>query len=329
MKYLLLLYLFEISEQMICNKRICYGKLEDIYLLDPNVHAFYVSPTEYSENITNPLIFLENGHRFDCGNNVTSIQTDLKPWYIPKNVHVKNSCMQRQTIRRTSRPSEDINNDTEVKAMALLTIDEGHTPCNILSITDSNVTVENFDIDNAECIGYFQTENVPYYMKSSINIYASRRYITNVTMKNLKGTNDNDVMIHMMGSSNTFPFTHSSNVRFQNISNGKVMLDMICGDVESDHTHIIHSTMTNKCVLHTKEKKQNVTELFGPRIILYLNEKIFGFSSHVETYCQKNKSNTINIAAIFISVTFGFGIGVCAHILIEHIQTSNLHEKTH
>ena len=327
MKYLLLLCLFKFSQQMICNKNICYGKLENIYTLKKNVDTLYVMPSTFNiDTNTNMINFLKNDNKFDCGDNVTTVHNGEKPWIIPKNFNIRTSCLQRQIIQRKSRPSEDVN-DIDIKSMATLTIDEGHTPCNILTITQSNISIENFDIDNTHCTKYFNISNLPKYMKSGINIYPSNRFVSNITIKNLKGRNDDDVLLHMMGISNRFPYTQSKNIRFENISNGKIMLDMICGNVESNQSFIIHSSITNNCILQTKDDKLNIIELLGPRFILYLNEKIFGFSSHIDIYCKNNKSNAINIAVVFISVTLGFVIGVCGHILVEHINQSDIHEK--
>lgn len=308
------------SHQLVCKKGTCYGKLEDIDI-NTNVHTFYVMPTEFNNDNTNPIHVLNAGGRFDCGENITTIHNDHKPWVIPANINIKPSCLQRQIILRKSRPSEDVN-DIDRKSMAYITIDEGHTPCNILSITDSNVTIDNFEIDNSYCIEYYNISYIPKYMKASINIYPTKRILKDIHMTNLKGSGG--TLIHIMGISNTFPYTESENIQFQNITDGNIMLDMICGDINVVNTDVIHSTLTTKCNVNLKNG--NAVDLLGPRFILYLNEKIFGFSSHIENIC-KNKSNAINIAVIFISVTLGFLFGLFGYICVQHISESDIHTK--
>ena len=181
----------------------------------------------------------------------------------------------------------------------------------------SGVVLDGFDFDNTPCVDLFERPNIPNYMRSSINIYPSTRFMENVTMVNITGQNENDVLVHMMGLSRLFPYTRIRNVTLNGIRNGKVMLDTICGDIRSQESDIIYSTLSNECIIHSIGSNANVIESLGPRSVVYLDRQIYGISKQ----CQNKKQiSELSVAFIVLSVLIGLVVGIFGEKLIAHVH---------
>lgn len=237
-----MLLVVQMTSGLVCKRLHCYGKMDEM----ENVRAsketvtFHVQPCNSNPSCSENecLDKLSKSVKLDCNGNTTSLLTSHHPWVVPTGLSLQPSCTELQSLVRQSQPSEQVEH-MDGLAIAKVVIDEKQTPCAVIKLSNSNVALSNLEIDNELCVSSMVGNQSPYYASSVMNIYPSKRYISNITIESVK-TRGGGVSLHIASLSKRFPVLNVSNITLRNITGGSIHVEMICGDVHIEGCHIFH-----------------------------------------------------------------------------------------
>ena len=205
-----------------CKGDNCYGTIQEltntpirdkeiIYFLKP---CHYVVPCSSMDCLS----LLSVGSKIDCKQNVSSISDASETWTIPGGISLVPSCKMRQRLIRIGPPSEDVST-LDRMSLTRVVMEDRQTPCSVLKIIDSHVSVTNLDLDNTECVSHMPEYMKNTYLSSLVNVYPRHRNLLDVTIDSLN-TFVGSVSVHVGSLSKCFPILILSKVRIVNISGG-------------------------------------------------------------------------------------------------------------
>lgn len=299
---LTVLQIFPCLPGRVCHKGVCYGGMDDVDS-GGDVHTYYVRPEgSVSSQCDGSFCInaLVSGTRFNCGDNVSSLLKTYEPWRLPSNIRLLPSCEGKQILRRLRGPSEDVGSITYTDIAAAV-LNDGFTPCAIVNIGGSNISMEGFSLDNTDCYRGWPPMWKDTYLTSSIVVYPRSRVVRGVTLSDLSFElcEEDSVSVHIAGASNAFLVSEIYNLTLNNVADGKIMLDMVCGDTSvwnASHRLVIAPPYVSHCgqVVHTDNHSVAQYRFIGPRGVKWIMQAQTG-----QDGCNTNPST---IAAVVMGV---------------------------
>lgn len=219
---------------LVCTQDNCYGtmgELQDTHRQEERI-VYYLKPCNYIEPCApiDCLSLLMAGSKLDCKGNLSSISNESEPWIIRGNITLVPSCKRPQTLIRSGTPSEDVSSLDSI-SLSKVVIQDKQTPCAVIMIQDSDVSLQDLNLDNTGCVSHMSESMKKTYLSSLINVYPRRRHISYVTIQSVH-TSGGLVAIHMGSLSKRFPMLMLSNVRIENIIGGSLYTELVCGQIE-------------------------------------------------------------------------------------------------
>ena len=251
-----------------CSVDYCYGTLQELqttHIEDKEI-VYFVKPTEYIEPCSSSdcLSLLKADSRLDCKGNVSTISTTS--WSIPGGVSLLPSCTKQQTITRLGPPSEDVSSLDSI-SLARVVIEEKQTPCSVIKIGESHISISNFTVDNSECVSHMSDVARNTYLSSVLNLYPRRRHLSEITIDSLV-TYGGEVSIHIGSLSKRFPTLSLSRVKIGNIGGGHLFTEMVCGDIQIYNISkwVLQDIPSHQCVTKSALKSNKTTPLVDTRL---------------------------------------------------------------
>ena len=236
---------------LLCSKTTCYGTLQETQQVKHESSVtFFLKPDNARGGAEN---IIWDGQNLYCGNSVTS---DVSaPLHIPAGMTLLPSCSERQTIRRTSRPSEQVRPDRSF-LLARSSVEEGYTPCDILVLESENVSVRHFNLDNSLCLNHSSSWHfLPKYLSSSVVLISTKPEIRNLHLEDLH--NKAGVLMYISGRSTLHP-SRVQNISLADLHNGEILVEMVTGNITIDESVDLTSFCLG-CSSHN-----NIEKFLGP-----------------------------------------------------------------
>ena len=276
----------------------CYGSLHELNLIDTSQESsiFYVKPDGLNSDEGENHSLLRRGEFVDCGTEVKSILNQTFPWTIPRGMRLFPSCTVRQTLVRQSGPSEDVEHVDNLH-LAKTTLSDHYTPCALVRIDSSDVQMHNFDMDNSACVSFMKNEHRLTYLSAVVNIYASSRRLSNVSICGLQMIGSN-VAVHLTGMSTHFPLPLLHDVSLKDIGGGRVIFDLVCGEVTVENADdiIVIPSPENICRLTLPNEGVTIIDV-GPRTMSTVGDIMMEGKGEIRENC-----GTFHVAVIALSL---------------------------
>lgn len=217
----------------ICHKDVCFGTMDQLASINDRTRVYYVKPDGlFGADDKMTMTVLTRGEKLVCNDTTDSLMRGTYPWIIQSNITLLPSCIEKQTLRRVSEPSE--RGDLPTRTYAEIIAEEMFAPCTILRVTcNGHVALSDFHIDNTLCLSMLAMEKGPSFISSSVNIAIQPKCIE-ANFSNLSGYYS--YVIHVRQTPHDIHVLNASLLllSFNNLENGHVLLDMI----ENDRTDI-------------------------------------------------------------------------------------------